>query len=146
MEVVLSISLLELLESHCQARLLYTVYASSKGVLEVITKSLALENAGDKGITVNSIEPGPVETGTSSKDRLIKNCLKKKDCLLTLFCPRCLEKMPGAILDQMRNSTPAEKRLSSVDDVAQVVAFLAEEGSLWVNGNTISATGGMDMF
>jgi 3-oxoacyl-[acyl-carrier protein] reductase len=49
------------------------------------------------------------------------------------------------MLEQMMNATPAEKRLGRPDDVAGVVAFLAEEGSKWVNGATINVSGGMDM-
>jgi 3-oxoacyl-[acyl-carrier protein] reductase len=53
--------------------------------------------------------------------------------------------VPEAVLQQMMDATPAEKRLGSADDVAGVAAFLAEDGSRWVNGATISVSGGMDM-
>jgi 3-oxoacyl-[acyl-carrier protein] reductase len=39
--------------------------------------------------------------------------------------------------------TTAEKRLGTMDDVAEVVAFLASEGSRWVNGDHIGANGGI---
>jgi 3-oxoacyl-[acyl-carrier protein] reductase len=38
--------------------------------------------------------------------------------------------------------TPAEPRVGEVDDIAQVVAFLCEEGSRWVTGSTTCANGG----
>jgi 3-oxoacyl-[acyl-carrier protein] reductase len=56
-----------------------------------------------------------------------------------------LQDVPEAMLEQMMNATPAEKRLGTPADVAAVAAFLAEEGSKWVNGTTISVSGGMDM-
>lgn len=46
------------------------------------------------------------------------------------------------MLDYVKSLPTAEKRLGTVDDIAQIAAFLAEEGSRWVNGSTISATGG----
>ena len=39
--------------------------------------------------------------------------------------------------------TSAAARLGEVDDIAQVVAWLATEGSRWVNGQTINANGGV---
>jgi len=36
----------------------------------------------------------------------------------------------------------AERRPGTPDDIAQVVAFLASEGSRWVTGSTVSANGG----
>ena len=45
----------------------------------------------------------------------------------------------------MASLAMSEKRLGQPDDIAQVCGFLAEESSRWVNGDTISATGGMDM-
>jgi len=47
--------------------------------------------------------------------------------------------------DHLAGLAMAEKRLGTPDDIAQICGFLAEEGSRWVNGHTISATGGMDM-
>jgi len=39
--------------------------------------------------------------------------------------------------------TSAAARLGQVDDIAQVVAWLAIEGSRWVNGQTLNANGGL---
>lgn len=43
---------------------------------------------------------------------------------------------PQEVLDHMAASATAEHRLGRPDDVAQVVAFLAEEGSRWINGQS----------
>lgn len=40
------------------------------------------------------------------------------------------------------DTTPAEPRLGTVDDIAQIVAFLCEEGSRWVTGSVVCANGG----
>jgi 3-oxoacyl-[acyl-carrier protein] reductase len=49
------------------------------------------------------------------------------------------------MLSYLASQATAEKRLGQPDDVAQVCVFLAQEGSRWVNGDTISVSGGMDM-
>jgi 3-oxoacyl-[acyl-carrier protein] reductase len=53
--------------------------------------------------------------------------------------------VPKELLPYLASQATAEKRLGQPDDVAQVCVFLAQEGSRWVNGNTISVSGGMDM-
>lgn len=47
------------------------------------------------------------------------------------------------IRDQAGNKTAAAPRGGRPDDIAQIVAFLASEGSRWVTGSTVSANGGM---
>lgn len=37
----------------------------------------------------------------------------------------------------------AEKRLGAMDDVIEVVAFLASEGSRWINGDHVRCNGGI---
>lgn len=46
---------------------------------------------------------------------------------------------------RLKDVATAEKRLGTVDDIAQIAAFLAEDGSRWINGEHISATGGAYM-
>jgi 3-oxoacyl-[acyl-carrier protein] reductase len=54
--------------------------------------------------------------------------------------------MPAEQKEQIRQGNSwrvaAEARAGTPDDVAQVVAFLASEGSRWVTGSTVSANGG----
>ncbi|MCJ1261116.1 hypothetical protein MMC22_000980 [Lobaria immixta] len=44
------------------------------------------------------------------------------------------------------NATPVQQRFGTVDDIAQIVAFLAEENSRWITGQAISASGGLAMY
>ncbi len=48
----------------------------------------------------------------------------------------------ATISDYLKTLPTAEKRLGTLDDIAQIAGFLAEEGSRWLNGETVSATGG----
>lgn len=97
-----------------------SLYCSSKAALEGLTRCWAVE-LGAVGTTVNVVHPGPIET-------------------------TMMEKIPPTILEAEKSRTAVEKRLGTVDDVAQIVAFLAEEGSRWVSGQTVSASGGWAMY
>jgi 3-oxoacyl-[acyl-carrier protein] reductase len=44
--------------------------------------------------------------------------------------------------DKYIADTPAAPRVGTVDDIAQIVAFLCEEGSRWVTGSVTCANGG----
>ena len=87
-------------------------YAISKGAIHQMTRSLA-DAVADRGITVNAINPGPVDTGWPS-DEL-------RDRLLPAF--------PAGRWGQPR-------------DIAPVVAWLASPESAWVTGQVIDAEGG----
>ncbi|KAF9953199.1 hypothetical protein BGZ70_000336 [Mortierella alpina] len=90
---------------------------SSKGRLDQITRVLARDpDFGGKGVNVNAVAPGPVDTDS-------------------------LNDLPPHMLDLLANSSP-QKRLGHVDDIADVVSFLASNDSRWVNGLTINASGG----
>ena len=97
-----------------------SLYASSKAALEGLTRCFAAE-LGDKGHTVNAVNPGPVQTAI-------------------------LENIPKDIVEMQKKTTPVENRLGTTDDIAQIVAFLAEERSRWITGQAISASGGFAMY
>lgn len=97
-----------------------SVYCSSKAAIEGLTRCWAAE-LGPSGTTVNAVNPGPTETAM-------------------------LANIPPAIVELQKTQTPMQNRLGTVDDVAQIVAFLAEESSRWVTGQAISATGGLAMY
>ncbi|KAF9982492.1 hypothetical protein BGZ75_006123 [Mortierella antarctica] len=92
------------------------LYSISKGGLDQITRVLARDpDFGGKGINVNAVAPGPVDTDS-------------------------LKDLPPYMLSVLANSSP-QKRLGRVDDIADVVSFLASNDSRWVNGHTINASG-----
>lgn len=97
-----------------------SLYCSSKAAVEGLTRCHAAE-LGKGGHTVNCVCPGPVPTDV-------------------------LKGIPRGIVEEQMRNTPMEQRLGSTDDIAQVVAWLAEEGSRWVTGQTISASGGNCMW
>jgi len=93
-------------------------YAATKGALISFTESLARELA-KKGITVNAVAPGFIETDMVSA-------------------------MPPAALDQVRASTPMG-RLGKPEEVADAVLFLASPRSSFLTGQVLAVNGGMYM-
>lgn len=94
----------------------YSVYAATKGAVEQLTRQLAKE-FGPKGITINAIAPGPVNT----------------DLFHTGKTEQQIEAMK-----QMN----AMGRLGEPEDIANVVEFLVSEQSQWVTGQTLRVNGG----
>lgn len=95
----------------------YSVYAATKAAVEAMTHILAKE-IGSRGITVNAVAPGPVET--------------------RLF-------LDGKSEQQVRTIAAMNPfgRLGRPDDIAGVVAFLTGRDSGWINGQIIRANGGV---
>ena len=85
-----------------------SLYCSSKSAVEGLTRVFAVE-LGAAGHTVNTVNPGPVQTDL-------------------------LNGVPQEIVDMQMKSTPAQNRLGDTDDVAQIVVFLAEDRSRWITG------------
>lgn len=99
-----------------------TAYCASKAGLEGVTKVWAAELGHKYGATVNCVNPGPVAT----------------DMWLRDTDPEVLKEW-----DSKLKETPAAPRIAQVDDIAQIVAFLSEEGSRWSTGSTVNANGGL---
>ena len=95
-------------------------YSSSKAALEGMTRSWATD-LGHAGHTVNCVNPGPVKT-------------------------ELVETLPEGFIESELPRVPLEKRWGTLDDIAQVVAFLAEERSRWLTGQCLSTSGGYTMF
>jgi 3-oxoacyl-[acyl-carrier protein] reductase len=96
-----------------------SVYSSTKGAVDTITKSLAKE-LGPRKIRVNAINPGLVITeGTQSAG------VADSDFEKTLVAQTPLG----------RAGLPA--------DIAPPVAFLASDDSRWITGETIFVSGGV---
>ncbi|AIS52559.1 3-oxoacyl-[acyl-carrier-protein] reductase FabG [Thermoanaerobacter kivui] len=93
-------------------------YAASKAGVIGLTKSAAKELAS-RGITVNAVAPGFIETDMT-------NVLKEE------------------IKENMLKSIPL-KRAGKPEDVAELVAFLASDASDYITGQVINVDGGMVM-
>ncbi len=92
-----------------------TNYSAAKAGMIGFTKALAQENA-KKGITVNAIAPGYIDTEMVSS-------------------------VPKLVLDQIIAGIPVG-RLGMADEIARCVAFLAAEDSGFITGATLSVNGG----
>lgn len=98
---------------------IYTAVGVSKAALEALTRYLAVELA-PKGITVNAVAPGAVESEA-----------------LKLYAGD--KSMP-----QLSQSTPAG-RLVQPEDIANLVAFLCSDESSMIIGQAIIIDGGMSL-
>jgi len=93
-----------------------TNYAASKAGIIGFTKSLARE-VGVRGITVNAIAPGFIETDMT-------------------------DSLPESQKEILASQIPMG-RLGTVDEVAQAVLFLASENSSYITAQTLHVNGGM---
>jgi len=95
-----------------------SVYSGTKGAVDAITRSLAKE-LGPRGIRVNAINPGMVETeGTQSA---------------------------GIAASEMRKQVEAQTplgRIGKPQDIAGAAVFLASPDSSWITGETLVISGG----
>lgn len=99
----------------------YLPYSISKGGMENLTKSLALEYAGS-GIRVNSVGPGAVVTPINKA--WIDN-----------------PKARGEVESHIPMS-----RAAAADEIASVFAFLASDESSYITGQTLFACGGLTLY
>ncbi|KAF2801555.1 NAD(P)-binding protein [Mytilinidion resinicola] len=105
----------------------FMLYAAAKAALDHLARSLALEFAEEKKITVNSVMPGPTATASMQWADGRLDAMKQLD---------------AAMLKQLSSKPTAEKRLGTPEEIAHVVAFLAEDKTRWINGQAIDVTGG----
>lgn len=98
-------------------------YVACKGAVESLTRSLARALGHKYNATVNCVSPGP--TNTELWAQSIRDPAVQREWEPTI------------------QNTPAAPRVAEVDDIAQVVAFLSEEGSRWVTGSVVNANGGL---
>ncbi len=91
-------------------------YAASKGAVNAFTRAVALELA-PKGITVNAVAPGMIETDMSKNIRNLA---------------------PDVILSKIPLG-----RFGKAQDVAKVVAFLASDDAGYITGEVIAVDGGL---
>ncbi len=100
----------------------YSVYASMKGAIEVFTRYLAKE-VGQRGITVNVVAPGPIETD---------------------FNNGVISKLPAERKAGIAANT-ALGRLGTADDIGPIIAFLCSAEAEWINGQRINISGGINL-
>ena len=93
-------------------------YSASKGAIIAMTKTAAKE-LGSRGITVNAVAPGFIQTPMTDK--------------LT-------DEQKAAMLAQI-----AMKRYGQPEEIAGVVAFLCSDDASYVTGQTIEISGGLSM-
>lgn len=98
----------------------YSVYASMKGAVEVLTRYMAKE-LGARGIRANVVAPGPVETDFNNA--AIRNNPQMKSVL--------------------SNLSPLG-RVGEASDIGGVVAFLCSDDARWVNGQRLEVSGGIN--
>ena len=91
-------------------------YAAAKAGIMGFTKSLARE-VGSRGITVNTVAPGFIQTDMT-------------------------DNLPDEQKEVLASQIPMG-RLGSVEEIAQVVLFLAGNGGSYITAQTIHVNGGM---
>lgn len=93
-------------------------YTAAKAGIVGFSKSLAQE-MGSRGITVNVVAPGFIETDMT-------------------------DALPDMVREEMLKRIPM-KRMGKVEDIAEVVSFLASDAANYITGETIHVNGGMYM-
>jgi len=96
------------------------VYASTKGALDTLTKTLALELAPKK-IRVNTVSPGITETEGTHTAGVI-----------------------GSEFEGQLVATTPLGRLGQPEDIAGIVTFLASDDAGWITGQRVNASGGLN--
>ncbi len=91
-------------------------YAGTKGAVKMFTQALARE-IGSRGITVNNVQPGPIDTD--------------------------LNPAAGDWAVPQKAATALD-RYGRVDEIAAAVAFIAGPESSYITGSNLTVDGGMN--
>lgn len=95
-------------------------YSASKGGMEMLTKTVALELA-DKGIRVNGIAPGAIATDMNKEVLEDKQKKEKKEQRIPVH------------------------RIGQPEEIAKVALFLASKDASYISGTTIYVDGGLTL-
>ena len=95
------------------------IYSGTKGAVDAVTRSLAKE-LGPRGIRVNAINPGMVETDGFHAAGFAESDFRK----------------------QVEAQTPLG-RIGQPQDIAKAAVFLASSDSSWITGETLLLSGGL---
>ncbi|MDB4919013.1 SDR family oxidoreductase [Mucilaginibacter sp.] len=98
-----------------------SAYGSMKGAVEVLSRYLAKE-LGSRGIAVNVVAPGAIETDFSGG--MVRD---------------------NPEINKTISGLTALGRVGLPDDIGGVVAFLCTEDAKWINGQRIEVSGGMNL-
>ncbi|MBI5890559.1 MAG: SDR family oxidoreductase [Nitrosomonadales bacterium] len=102
----------------------FSIYGASKAALRSLVQSLSLALIG-RGIRVNAINPGPIDTGGFNRLPLPQEVFQ-------------------AIKGDIEGRSPI-KRLGTSEEVAKVALFLASDDSAYVVGEEIVVDGGISL-
>ena len=102
----------------------FSVYAATKAALRSLVKTLGLELI-DKGIRINAVSPGPIETPMYNKFDLEATMIQ-------------------GIKDQITDKSPS-KRFGTVEETAKSILFLASDESSYIVGEELVIDGGMSL-
>lgn len=97
-------------------------YAASKGAVSALTKAVAIEFA-PRGIRANSVHPAYIKT------QMAEHAAEATE--------RTMEEMGSRI--------PLYQRISTADEVADVVVFLASDASRFMTGSEVVVDGGQSV-
>ncbi|PMR72094.1 SDR family NAD(P)-dependent oxidoreductase [Billgrantia endophytica] len=96
-----------------------TLYSATKGALQSMARTWALELAGD-GITVNCVAPGPIATTAFWENNPPESARAR----------RIIDNIPV-------------QRMGQPEDVAQAVSFFCDQRSGFITGQTLFVCGGV---
>jgi NAD(P)-dependent dehydrogenase (short-subunit alcohol dehydrogenase family) len=96
-----------------------SAYGAMKAAVETLSRYMARE-LGERGIAVNTVAPGAIETDFSGG--MVRD---------------------NPELNKQISGMTALGRVGLPDDIGGIVAFLCTEDAKWINGQRIEASGGM---
>lgn len=99
------------------------VYAATKGAVVTAARTLALE-AGERGIRVNSVAPGTIDTPMLQRDLSKMNREEQGEFLIKV------------------NSANALGRVGTVKDVSDLVAYLLSDQAAYITAANVYVDGG----